>query len=702
METTRTSRTRRFTFEEGVLAGYLANYLRLGFRARSTIARHNLEWFLENRGGALIEGAEWLPEARRLLQNPHREPSAEGPPQDDVGALVRRSIIPHFEAIGRGNRRRAPSALEANLRTLSRGSGLDANDQAIFGLLVRCNLDPAVNAFCENVQMQVTPAGVLSFLLGMSVWEVKDRLNGGSLLGASGLLDRASRVGPPTMGAWAGVREAVLAALDGGDGTAADLHRRVLGEPRAPRLEWEDFEHLGEVREKMVACLSRSVAQGSRGLNVLLYGPPGTGKTEFAATLAARLGLSLYPAGESDEKGGEPDRRDRLGALRLSQVLLRRRRDAMVLFDEMDDAFGPTRGRGGEGVSKVFANRLLEENPVPTVWIVNDPSILNGAFIRRMGFALEMKIPPTGARKRVWERILAHHGVSLPEADVADLARGERVAPALVESAVRFAAMTGGSTDDIRAAAGSIVRAMAGPGVDAFPREDELFEAGLVRADFDLSFLEARLTERGAGRAFSLCLPGPPGTGKSAFVRHLAGRMGMEVLQKRASDLLGPLVGLTEANIAAAFREAREEGLFLVLDEADSLLTDRKAARQSWQVSQVNEMLSWMERHPLPLACTTNLMDCLDEASLRRFTFKVRFDFLGPGQVEEAFRFFFGQAPPARVRALRNLTPGDFAVARRKAGFLGLLGNPAELVSCLEGEAAVKRCTPRAVGFAPP
>ena len=86
----------------------------------------------------------------------------------------------------------------------------------------------------------------------------------------------------------------------------------------------------------------------------------------------------------------------------------------------------------------------------------------------------------------------------------------------------------------------------------------------------------------------------------------------------------------TEQNIAAAFREASEDGLLLVFDEADSFLHSRARARLSWEVSTVNEMLTAMEHHPLPFICTTNLMEQFDEAAFRRFTFKIRLDFLGP------------------------------------------------------------------------
>ena len=53
----------------------------------------------------------------------------------------------------------------------------------------------------------------------------------------------------------------------------------------------------------------------------------------------------------------------------------------------------------------------------------------------------------------------------------------------------------------------------------------------------------------------------------------------MEVLDKRYSELTSSLLGESEKAIAASFEEAADLGAFLILDEADSLLRDRGAAR---------------------------------------------------------------------------------------------------------------------------
>ncbi len=176
--------------------------------------------------------------------------------------------------------------------------------------------------------------------------------------------------------------------------------------------------------------------------------------------------------------------------------------------------------------------------------------------------------------------------------------------------------------------------------------------------------------------------------------------MGVPVLHKRASDLLNPFVGGTEQNIAGAFAEAREAQAFLVFDEADSLLLERANAMRSWEISQVNEMLTWMESHALPFACTTNLAERLDRASLRRFLVKLRFDWLTVPQARLAFRQFFGLAAPAGLDGLRTLTPADFALVRRRAAVRGGAADAAMLLRLLAAECEGRFGGRPPIGFA--
>ena len=134
-------------------------------------------------------------------------------------------------------------------------------------------------------------------------------------------------------------------------------------------------------------------------------------------------------------------------------------------------------------------------------------------------------------------------------------------------------------------------------------------------------------------------------------------------------------VGGTEKLIAQMFSQARAEDAVLLLDEADSFLRDRKHARQSWEVTQVNELLTQMEAFEGLFICSTNIMGDLDTASIRRFDYKIKFDYMTPDQVRLMFhqtlkdhgvRYRMSQHWANRLSRYRNLTPGDFATAVRQ------------------------------------
>jgi SpoVK/Ycf46/Vps4 family AAA+-type ATPase len=111
-------------------------------------------------------------------------------------------------------------------------------------------------------------------------------------------------------------------------------------------------------------------------------------------------------------------------------------------------------------------------------------------------------------------------------------------------------------------------------------------------------------------------------------------------------------------------------------------------------------MLNWMESHPLPFVCTTNLMENLDMASLRRFTFKIKFDYMTPQQNALAFQHFFGREMTVTARELNNLSPGDYAVVVNKARLLGDMESPERLVEMLQSEVKARQEITGSVGFA--
>lgn len=215
----------------------------------------------------------------------------------------------------------------------------------------------------------------------------------------------------------------------------------------------------------------------------------------------------------------------------------------------------------------------------------------------------------------------------------------------------------------------------------------ENYNPKLINTDMDLDELTKSIKDIGKIN-FTMCLYGEPGTGKSLYARYLAKQLGLNICYKRASDLLSKWVGDSEKNISRAFREAKEKKAMLIIDEADSFFQKRDNSIRSWEVTQVNEMLTQMEYFEYPFICTTNLLESLDEASLRRFVFKVKFDFMNDEQVNLALKDFFGFENTNEK--ISGLTPGDFKTVKRILEFLSdkSLEN---VVNMLKKEAKLKQ-----------
>ena len=155
-----------------------------------------------------------------------------------------------------------------------------------------------------------------------------------------------------------------------------------------------------------------------------------------------------------------------------------------------------------------------------------------------------------------------------------------------------------------------------------------------VESRHDIGRIVQALQARGHG---TLCFHGAPGSGKSALAAHIAQALGQPLQIRQASDLMSKYVGETEQNMVAMFEQAEREGAVLLLDEADSFLQDRRGAQRHYEVTEVNEMLQGMERFGGIFICTTNLLGSLDQAALRRFTFKIKFMPLSAAQREQMF-----------------------------------------------------------------
>jgi SpoVK/Ycf46/Vps4 family AAA+-type ATPase len=474
-------------------------------------------------------------------------------------------------------------------------------------------------------------------------------------------------------------------------------------------LTLADYPHLGTSLDILVPYLKQVLREGRAGVNVFLHGPPGTGKSQLARVLAAEVGRELFEVAGADEDGDPLDAERRLRAVRAGQCFFASR-GAMIVFDEMEDVFndGGLMRESTAKSHKAWMNRLLEGNVVPTLWLSNRIDDMDPAFIRRFDMVVEVPVPPRAQRERIVRALCAD---AVEDGVIRRLAQEEKLAPAVVAQAHDVMRQLGTSLP--REQAGKVLLhlvdgTLAAQGHARIGSKDaqqlpDVYDPAFIHADADLPGIAERLKD---SRSARLCLYGPSGTGKTAYGRWLAEQLDMPLLVKSASDLLSPWVGENERNIAEAFRVASRDGALLLIDEVDSFLRDREGASHGWEATLVNEMLTQMEAFEGVFVASTNLMAGLDQAALRRFDLKVKFDYLQAGQAAALLRRYgerLGFVLPEDVERLaaarlRYVTPGDFAAVMRQQRFRPATGFN-DFLAALQGEAGMKTVSKPGIGF---
>lgn len=492
-----------------------------------------------------------------------------------------------------------------------------------------------------------------------------------------------------------------------------------------PVMQREDFAQLGDDLALLEEALRNALDSGRAGVNILLYGPPGTGKTQLAQYLVQAVGAEGLEI-RARALGRQRDSDDRFSIFRRVQSLAPRDRRQVVLFDEVEDVFG---FGNNSDTNKASINFNLETNRLPAIWISNNVRCMDDAYIRRFDIVLPVLSPNISTRERILKEAMAP--LSVPKKLLRQAAEHPHVTPGILTRAAAVVKSCGQDNGVVagkrqqRAARERLLRlvnnTLVCQGYDSLlpPVVDEAaaggyrmetpYDLACVNASMPLAELAEVLSVAGEGR---VCLSGPPGTGKSAFVHELGRMMKRKVLLGSPSTVQDKYVGETEKNMARLFEQAGREKAILFLDEFDSFLSSRDRHQRSWETSQTNEMLTQIERFGGILFAATNQRDMIDKAAVRRFDFKVEFDWMKPEQALLLFSKLLRERGwqqelqadywQQQLAALRCLAPGDFAVAARQARLMGDRQSldPQRLLGVLQQEVQAKHEQGgRAIGF---
>ncbi|MCH9843899.1 MAG: AAA family ATPase [Alphaproteobacteria bacterium] len=602
----------------------------------------------------------------------------------------------------RRNQAQSASYIEKNIDILAKCFQLNQCEKEIFTLMFYYE---KVDSF-ENIIVMLFDIrhlnranfiGICRQLLGFSTQQIMKACDDKSNLFTKSLIKQSHYYNQDME-----TNERFIFILDKRLKNIADIPKYLLNQkPLKANLTISDFDYMAD---KMAVILDILDYQKSSA-NILLYGAPGTGKTELAKTLAHASGRVNYRVGNSSVEGDEPSRTERIADLNFHQTILHiesknnKQQKYCLLFDEAEDFFD--RGHGffmPKSGSKQYMNTMLEQNSIPVIWCTNDIEQIDSAFLRRFDYILEIKIPPLNAQINIWQKELKAQKIHLDAKEIKMLIKTYKPSIALMKQALTHSKKSKNKSSALFTYFDNFYKAVHGKAAQQNQQNQHGFNPKLVNTDIDISKLTKQLCLL-QSKEFSLCLYGVSGSGKTAYGRYLAEQLGMEILYKRASDLLDCYVGESEKNIARTFEQAKDEDAVLIIDEADSFLRERNLAEKSWEVTAVNEMLVQMEYHPLPFICSTNLFDTIDKASLRRFTFKIKYDYLTMQQVQQAMKHFFDmEIAPQSIKNIDYLTPGDFANIYKKAKILDALDDAKMICSLFNQELMAKNIS-NPIGF---
>jgi len=413
--------------------------------------------------------------------------------------------------------------------------------------------------------------------------------------------------------------------------------------------------------------ISKIISTKNKGINILVCGEPGTGKTEFVKLWCKKNKYnSFFIDADTHDSSRARD-------LMFKEQLCGDSKSSILIFDEAQDFFGnnifDSAKENKDILSKSKVNKFLESNETPIIWITNKIYGIDPAYLSRFQYIIKMDENTNQERKKCIENILKYENYEPNSTqDIIDVSNKYKLVYRDITKFIdNMINIKGDSSDYVQ----MVEKYCDIRGFDSTVNDlVENYDLSLINTDIDIASLVDEIVNNGE-KNFSLLLYGVPGTGKSEFAKYLASRLNMEYIKKRCSDIMSMWVGETEQNIKKAFIESKNNEALLLFDEADSFLQDRTGAQRSWEVTNVNEMLTQMESSQYPFVATTNLIDNIDQAAFRRFDYKIKYSFMTLKQIVKALDIFFKiKSNQKDIKFLNKMTPGDFKCVSKQLRFI--------------------------------
>ncbi len=130
------------------------------------------------------------------------------------------------------------------------------------------------------------------------------------------------------------------------------------------------------------------------------------------------------------------------------------------------------------------------------------------------------------------------------------------------------------------------------------------------------------------GRAVTVLLSGPPGTGKTMTAHVLAKELGIPLYQVDLSHVLDKYIGETEKHLEQIFAFAAKAKPVLFFDEADALFGKRgevTEGKDRYANMEVSYILQRIEQFDGVVVLSTNFYNNIDKAFLRRMKYVLKY-----------------------------------------------------------------------------